>query len=248
MTGASALRASLTEAPSGNTSRTLGSTTTTFAPRAYRAAVAPRTACEKSYSDRNVSRSAVPLALRFISPPLSRGRPPGRDEPCAGRTLDKGYHQEALVGRHPEKQISRLAIGVVGIGHQQRQRIAKHSGRLVERDAMLLRVRACLGRIPFEDVGHCPPSPRRSRQRSSALGEGRNRASCGSMCRIVDVPPTAWGRRSASGARSSPPRRRAGRWPYASPPSSHCGKDGWSRSPSRCGELGRVVELSVAKI
>jgi len=43
-----------------------------LAPWAYRAAVTPRTVREKSYSGRNVSRSAaaVLLAFRFISPPL----------------------------------------------------------------------------------------------------------------------------------------------------------------------------------
>src|SRR5712691_7524123 len=139
MTGASARSASFTEAPSVNTSRTLGSTTTTLAPRAYRAAVEPRTAREKSYSGRNVSRSAAafaPLALRFISPPLSSCRPPSRDEPCSGRALSKGYHQDPLMSRHPEKEESLLAVRVVGVGHQQCQRIAEHCGRFVERDTM----------------------------------------------------------------------------------------------------------------
>lgn len=47
-----------TDGPSGKTSRTSGSITTTFVPWAYRAAVTPLTASEKSYSGRIVSRSS----------------------------------------------------------------------------------------------------------------------------------------------------------------------------------------------
>ena len=56
-TGARALNVSFTALLSGKTSNTSGLITTTLAPCAYRAAVTPRIAEDKSYSARMVSRS-----------------------------------------------------------------------------------------------------------------------------------------------------------------------------------------------
>jgi hypothetical protein len=46
---------------------------------------------------------------------------------------------------------------VVGIGHQEGQRIAEYGGGFVELDAMLLGISDRFCRIPFECVGHWPP-------------------------------------------------------------------------------------------
>src|SRR5678810_1259035 len=85
-TGARARSVSFTDAASGNTSRTLGSIATTFRPSAYRAAVAPRTPFEKSYSGRIVSRSTGRrdrLTFFFIRLPLPRSDPHTLDEHTA---------------------------------------------------------------------------------------------------------------------------------------------------------------------
>ena len=97
-TGARARSASFTDTPVGNTSRTSGSITTTFAPCAYRADVAPRTAWEKSYSGRIVSRSFIRrfrLPFFFISPPLLPSGPPCRNETGSGWSLGKRHHQKS---------------------------------------------------------------------------------------------------------------------------------------------------------
>ena len=73
--------ASLTARLSGNTSATSGSSSTTFVPCAYRAAVTPRTALEKSYSGRIVSTSAGFLALFvFIFPSFVLRRETSTDD------------------------------------------------------------------------------------------------------------------------------------------------------------------------
>ena len=69
MSRAKVLSASLTAREFGKISKTSGSINTTFVPSAYRAAVTPRAALEKSYSARMVSSSmrwAAGLLLLFF--------------------------------------------------------------------------------------------------------------------------------------------------------------------------------------
>ena len=98
---------------------------------------------------------------------------------------------------------SRLALGVVGIGHQQRQRVSEHGRRFIERDAMLLGVRDRLGRIP---------RPRSRPNLRPFQRESRKRDSPGSTSRIGDT--------YARGERS----------PFSSQP--HCTKETMARSVS----------------
>jgi hypothetical protein len=128
ISGANARKASFTAALSGNTSITSGSTTTTFAPCAYRAAVSPRTAPEKSYSGRMVSRSSnrsIGLLAFFILSPFRTPRRPRTDKPRPRWALCVRYDQEPTPRRHTEQHEPLLADGMIRVRHQQRERIAK---------------------------------------------------------------------------------------------------------------------------
>ena len=103
---------------SGKTSLTSGSMTTMFVPSRKRAATAPRTGFEKSYSGRIVSRSGsrrgLPLALDFfILAGLAARGESGADETGSWRTLSESYNNQAIPVGPPESQIS-LLLGRMG--------------------------------------------------------------------------------------------------------------------------------------
>jgi len=115
ITGARALKASLTAMPSGKTSRTSCPTTTTFVPSAYRAAVLPRAAPEKSYSGRIVSWSQESLLwLTFISLSLRPGCSPCGDEARQWRSLGKRHDNQSSANRHSEQQVTSFLLGNFG--------------------------------------------------------------------------------------------------------------------------------------
>ena len=101
----------------GKSSATSGSRRTTFVPCAYRAAVTPRTALEKSYSGRIVSASADGLLglVVFIFPPLVARRESGTDDPSSWRALGVRDHDEPRRVRHSEHEKPRFTFGMVGI-------------------------------------------------------------------------------------------------------------------------------------
>jgi hypothetical protein len=132
-----------------------------FVPWAYRAAVAPRTALEKSYSGRMVSVSAVAflVLLVFILPPLVARGPPGTDDPRPGWSFSVRNDHQPRTLRHPQHYKALLALGVIRIWHVQRQRVAKDRRGLIEGNAVLLEVRRSFLWVPFEIVRHAAILP-----------------------------------------------------------------------------------------
>ncbi len=153
---ASVRSASLTAWLSGKSCATSGSRSTTLVPCAYRAAVTPRTALEKSYSGRIVSPSAAGFLVLvvFIFPSLVARGQSGADDPCPWRPLGIRDHHEPRSARHPEHDEALLALGVIGIRHVHGQDVTEDRAGLIEGDTMVLEVRGCLLRIPFEAVPH----------------------------------------------------------------------------------------------
>src|SRR3972149_395768 len=98
--------ASLTARVSGKISATSGSRRTTLVPCAYLAAVTPRTALEKSYSDRIVSSSDPSdrafLLFFFILPSFMSGCQPSINDSCPRWPLGVGNDQQAVTVRHAE--------------------------------------------------------------------------------------------------------------------------------------------------
>src|SRR5258706_9169944 len=92
--------ASLTARVSGKISATSGSRRTTLVPSAYRAAVTPRTAFEKSYSGRIVSPSKFDgrgfLLLFFILLSFMSSCQPSANDSRSWRPLCVGNDQQAI--------------------------------------------------------------------------------------------------------------------------------------------------------
>ena len=116
----------LTEAASGKTSKTAGSISTIFDPCAYLAAVTPRTAEEKSYSRRNVSRFSFPLlGFFFIELPFMIGRRPRGNQTRSGRPFGKGNNNKSLLIRGPKYNIPLFGKRVSWIWNCDRKRVLK---------------------------------------------------------------------------------------------------------------------------
>jgi hypothetical protein len=150
---ARARSARFTAGPSGNTSSTSGSITAMLVPWAYLATVAPRTAVEKSYSGRIVSRSCfLPrlLAFFFIASPLTWPGLSGRNQTSLGWPLGKRHHKETQPVGHAEDKIAFLFKRVVRVRHQERERISKYCGGLIECHAVFSDIRSCLLPVPLE--------------------------------------------------------------------------------------------------
>ena len=166
-TGASARSAWFTAVPSGKTSNTPGSITTRLAPWAYFAAVTPRTAAEKSYSGRIVSRSLFlsrRLTLFLITSPLQWRHAPRRDQASARWAFSKRYDQEPLPVGHPEHKIPLLVEGVIRVRHEEREWISEHCCGLVERNAVLSSVGLCLLPVALECIAHSTASQQPTRR------------------------------------------------------------------------------------
>ncbi len=147
--------ASLTARLSGKSSATSGSRSTTLVPSAYRAAVTPRTACEKSYSGRIVSASAFRLfeSLVFILSSLAARRESGADDSCPGRPFSVRHDAPRFLG-HSDYEKALLALRVIRIRHVQGQDVSEDRHGLVERNVVVFEIRGGLLRIPFETVRH----------------------------------------------------------------------------------------------
>ena len=98
--------ASFTARVLGKISATSGSRRTTLVPSAYRAAVMPRTALEKSYSDRIVSSSEPSgrafLLFFFILPSFMSSCQPSTNDSRSRWPLGVGNDQQAVTVRHAE--------------------------------------------------------------------------------------------------------------------------------------------------
>ena len=150
----------------GNNALTSGSSTTTFVPSRYRAADAPRTAAEKSYSSRIVSRSAwaswvgslTRRGVFFIAAPLGAASETSTDDSRALAAHRIGYYQQAAVVRKAHYEVTIFVYRVIWIGHAQRQRISEHFSAFVEGYPVLSRVLFGFLRTPFEEVGQLRPA------------------------------------------------------------------------------------------
>jgi hypothetical protein len=163
--------ASLTERAVGKISATSESSSTTLVPSAYRAAVTPRTALEKSYSARIVSlsmRRVLDLALPFFIIFSFRTRRLTRTDDSS-LLLDFGVtnHQQAISVRQPDYDEPPLGFRMIGIRHVHRQRIAKRGHAFFKGYTVLLSVRVRLLWIPLKVVTHADIL-RRTGCRSSA--------------------------------------------------------------------------------
>src|SRR5437660_1395765 len=130
-------KASLTARLSGKSRATSGSRSTTLVPCAYRAAVTPRAALEKSYSGRIVSASAATFfaLVVFIFPSLSARGESGTDDSCSWRPLGiRDYDEPRSLG-YPEQQKALFALGMIRIRHIHRQDVTEDCDGLIEGDA-----------------------------------------------------------------------------------------------------------------
>ena len=150
--------ASLTARAFGNISATSRSSNTTLVPSAYRAAVTPRTALEKSYSARIVSSSMrrlpVLALLFFIGFSFKTRRLARTDDSSVVLDLSLANDQQTIPVRQPDYGESLFGFRMVGIRHVHRQWIAEGGDTFFEGDTMLLAVRLGLLRIPLEVVTH----------------------------------------------------------------------------------------------
>jgi hypothetical protein len=106
--------ASLTARVSGKIFATSGSRRTTLVPSAYRAAVTPRTAFEKSYSSRIVSSSEPSggafFLLFFILLSFISSCQPSTNDSRSRRPLGVGNDQQAITVRHTQHDKSLFTV------------------------------------------------------------------------------------------------------------------------------------------